>query len=146
MDTLSYKTKSFNKESVEHKWYIIDAENQVLGRMCTKIAVILRGKNKPQYTPHDDCGDFVIVINADKVIMTGDKMNAKTYISHTGYPGGQRSIVAKELMIKKPTAIIEKAVIGMLPKNRLGRKLFKKMFVYVGTEHNHQAQKPEIIK
>ena len=146
MDTLSYKTKSFNKESVEHKWYIIDAENQVLGRMCTQIAVILRGKNKPQYTPHDDCGDYVIVINADKVIMTGDKMSSKTYISHTGYPGGQRSIAAKELMAKKPTAIIEKAVTGMLPKNRLGRKLFKKLFVYTGTEHNHQAQKPELIK
>lgn len=146
MDTLSYKTKSFNKEAVEHKWYIIDAENQVLGRMCSKIASILRGKNKPQYTPHSDCGDFVIVINADKIRMTGDKMNSKTYISHTGYPGGQRSIVAKDLMVKKPTRIVEKAIIGMLPKNTLGRNLFRNVFVYAGAEHNHQAQKPETIK
>ena len=146
MDTLSYKTKSFNKEGVEHKWYIVDAENQILGRMCTQIASILRGKNKPQYTPHAVCGDNVIVINADKVRFTGNKMNAKEYISHTGYPGGQRNIVAKDLLAKKPTALVEKAVIGMLPKNTLGRELFRNLFVYAGSSHPHQAQQPESIK
>lgn len=143
MDTLSYKTKSAKKETVEHKWYIVDAEGEVVGRLCTKIAQVLRGKHKPSYTPHVDCGDYVIVINADKVRFTGNKWSQKEYIHYTGYPGGQRRIVASDLMQKKPYAIIENAVRGMLPKNRLGRAMFKKLFVYEGTEHAHQAQKPE---
>ena len=143
MDTLSYRTQSAKKETVERKWYIIDAEGEVVGRLCTKIAHVLRGKHKPSYTPHVDTGDFIIVINAEKVRFTGSKMDQKEYISHSGYPGGQKKIVAKDLMAKKPRAILETAVRGMLPKNRLGRAMFKKLFVYEGPEHPHQAQKPE---
>ncbi len=145
MDTTSFKTKSFNRNEVEHKWYLIDAENMVLGRMATQIASILRGKNKPQYTPHDDCGDYVVVINAEKIRLTGNKMNDKEYIRYTGYPGGQRKATPRDLLAKKPQAIIENAVRGMLPKNKLGRQLFKKLFVYAGSEHKHHAQKPEVL-
>ncbi len=146
MDTLSYKTKSAKKEEVERKWYIIDAENQVIGRMCSQIATVLRGKHKPSYTPHVDCGDYVIVINAEKARFTGNKWDQKTYLTFSGYPGGQKSKTAKELAAKKPYAVIENAVKGMLPKNRLGRAMNKKLFVYAGTEDKHVAQKPEPLK
>ena len=146
MDTLSYKTKSAKKEEVEHKWYVVDAENQIVGRMCTQIATVLRGKHKPSYTPHVDCGDYVIVINAEKVRFTGNKMDQKEYITFSGYPGGQKRRTAKEQMDKKPTAIVESAVKGMLPKNRLGRAMYKKLFVYTGEEHPHAAQKPEVLE
>lgn len=143
MDTLSYKTKSANKETVVHKWWIVDAENMTVGRMATTIANVLRGKHKPSYTPHVDTGDYVIVINADKARFTGNKMNDKYYLSHSGYPGGQKSITAKELMEKKPTMVVESAIKGMIPKNKLGRAISKKLFLYAGEEHPHAAQKPE---
>lgn len=140
---MSFKTEFAKKEEVEHKWYIIDAEGEVLGRLCSRIAMVLRGKNKPSYTPHVDCGDYVIVINADKVRLTGQKMNKKEYITFSGYPSGQKKRTARELLDKKPHALIENAVKGMLPKNKLGRAMFKKLFVYAGAEHPHHAQQPE---
>lgn len=146
MNTLSYKTKSANKASVVHKWHIIDAEGLIVGRMCSKIAAVLRGKHKPDFTPHTDNGDYVIVINADKIRFTGLKMDQKTYLRHTGYPGGQRAATAKQLLEKKPTAIVEKSVRGMLPKTKLGRAQIKKMFIYAGSEHPHVAQKPEKLE
>jgi large subunit ribosomal protein L13 len=146
VDTLSYKTKSLKASELDAKWFVIDADGEVVGRMCTKIADVLRGKHKPSFTPHMDCGDYVIVINAEKVRFTGNKMDQKEYQRYSGYPGGQRSLTAKELMEKKPYAIIEKAVKGMLPKTRLGRQQFKKLFVYAGAEHPHQAQKPQELK
>ncbi len=141
-----YKTKSARKEDVVHAWWVIDAEDQPLGRMCSQIAHVLRGKHKPSYTPHVDCGDNVIVLNADKVRLTGDKMNAKKYLHYTGYPGGQRSVTAKQLVAKKPRALVEKAVKGMLPKNKLGNQMYKKLFVYAGEEHPHGAQKPQKLE
>jgi len=141
-----YKTKSERKEDVVHAWWILDAEDQTLGRISTRIAHILRGKHKPSYTPHVDCGDCVIILNAEKVRLTGNKMNDKVYLRHTGYPGGQRSITAKELVEKKPRALVETAVKGMLPKTKLGRAMFKKLFVYEGNEHPHTAQKPKKIE
>lgn len=146
MDTLSYKTKSANKASVEKAWFIVDAENETLGRLSSKVAKMIRGKHKPYYTPHVDCGDHIIVINAEKIRLTGDKMNAKTYISYSEYPGGQKSITAADLLKKKPTALVEKAVKGMLPKNRLGRALFGNLHVIEGTEHKFEAQKPQELK
>ena len=146
VDTLSYKTKSERKEDVEHKWYVVDAEGEVVGRLCTRIAHVLRGKHKPSYTPHIDCGDHVIVINADKVRFTGDKINQKEYLRYSGYPGGQKKATPRELLAKKPEAIVENAVRGMLPKNRLGRAMFRKLHVYAGAEHPHAAQKPEDFK
>ena len=143
MDTLSYKTVSAKKEEVERKWYVVDADGEVVGRLCSKIAHVLRGKHQPHYTPNVDCGDNVIVINADKIRFTGSKMDQKTYLTYSGYPGGQKSKTAKELMAKKPTKIVENAVKGMLPKNRLGRAMFKKLHVYAGPEHKHDAQQPE---
>lgn len=143
MNTLSYKTRSAKKEEVSRKWYLIDAEGEVVGRLCSRIAHVLRGKHKPDFTPHVDCGDFVVVINADKVRFTGMKLDKKEYLRYTGYPGGQRKTTPRELLAKKPEAIVENAVRGMLPKNRLGRQMFKKLFVYAGEEHPHQAQKPE---
>ncbi len=145
MNTLSYKTLSANKATVNKKWVVIDATDAVLGRLATGVAFTLRGKHKPDFTPHVDCGDNVIVINAEKVQLTGNKWSDKEYIHHTGYPGGQRSIVAKDLMAKKPIAMVEKAVKGMLPKNRLGRELYRNLFVYEGSEHPHAAQQPEVI-
>ncbi|MFP4470341.1 MAG: 50S ribosomal protein L13 [Bacteroidales bacterium] len=145
MDTLSYKTVSANKETVKKEWVVIDAENEILGRLASKAAMLLRGKLKPSFTPHVDCGDNVIIVNADKVRMTGNKWDAKEYIRHSGYPGGQKSLNAKQMLNKKPTAIIEHAVKGMLPKNRLGSALFKNLFVYAGPEHNHEAQQPKKI-
>lgn len=145
MDTLSYKTKSANASTVNKRWYVVDAEGKTLGRFSSEIARILRGKNKPDFTPHVDCGDNVIVLNAEKVVLTADKMNQKVYIHHTGYPGGQKEVVAKDLLTRKPTAMIEKAVKGMLPKNRLGREVFRNLYVYAGNEHPHAGQKPETL-
>ena len=143
MNTLSYKTQSAKKEEVERKWFIVDAEGEVVGRLCTKIAQVLRGKHKPSYTPHVDTGDYVIVINAEKIRFTGNKMQDKEYQTYSGYPGGQKSRTAKEMLDKHPIRIVELAVKGMLPKTRLGRQMYKKLFVYEGAEHPHEAQKPE---
>lgn len=143
MNTLSYKTVSAKKEEVARKWYIVDAENQVVGRLSTQIASILRGKHKPEFTPHVDTGDYVIVINAEKIRFTGNKMDQKTYQRYSGYPGGQKERTAGEMLEKKPQDIMELAVRGMLPKNKLGRAMIKKLFVYVGGEHPHAAQQPE---
>ena len=145
MNTLSYKTVSANKKTVNKQWVVVDAEGEILGRLSTKIAMIIRGKNKPDFTPNVDCGDNVIVINADKVKLTGNKFGDKRYVSYTGYPGGQRFISPKELMAKHPQRVIEKAVRGMLPKNRLGRALFGNLYVYAGSEHPHAAQNPTAI-
>ncbi|MFD0751919.1 50S ribosomal protein L13 [Mucilaginibacter calamicampi] len=145
MNTLSYKTVSANKKTVNKQWVVVDAEGEILGRLSTKIAMIIRGKNKPEFTPNVDCGDNVIVINADKVKLTGNKFSDKQYVSYTGYPGGQRFISPKELMAKHPTRVIEKAVRGMLPKNRLGKALFGNLHVYAGAEHPHAAQNPKAI-
>tara|TARA_R110002049_G_scaffold167149_1_gene333318 strand:- start:239 stop:682 length:444 start_codon:yes stop_codon:yes gene_type:complete len=146
VDTLSYKTVSVNKATAEKKWVIIDASAQVLGRVSSQVAKVIRGKHKPDYTPHVDTGDNVIVINADKVRMTGKKMDDRVYLSYTGYPGGQKSITPRELKNKSSRLLVERAVRGMLPKTRLGRQLFKNLYVYEGTEHPHEAQKPEVIK
>ena len=146
MDSLSYKTISATAEGVTKEWYVIDATNEVLGRLASQIAKILRGKNKPCFTPHADCGDYVIVINADKVKLTGKKMTDKVYVRHTGYPGGQRFATPADYLAKKPTFVIEKAVKGMLPKTRLGEHILKNMKVYAGAEHPHAAQNPKEIK
>ncbi len=143
MDTLSYKTKSAKKEEVARSWHIVDGTNMTVGRMCSQIAHILRGKHKPSYTPHVDCGDYVIVINAEKVRFTGGKWNQKEYVTYSGYPGGQKRTTAKSMLEKKPIRIVEMAVKGMLPKTKLGRAMYKKLFVYEGVEHPHEAQKPQ---
>ena len=146
MDTVSYKTESLNKNTVQKDWVIVDADSKVLGRLSTEVAMLLRGKKKPGYTPHVDCGDNVIVINADKVKLTGKKWTDKVYVRHSGYPGGQRFETPKEVMDKAPVRLVERAVRGMLPKNRLGRDLFRNLYVYEGTEHPHEAQKPKEVK
>jgi large subunit ribosomal protein L13 len=146
VDTLSYKTKSANKETVLKEWYVVDATNEVLGRLSSKVANVLRGKNKVNFTPHVDCGDNVIIINADKVRLTGNKLAAKKYIRHTGYPGGQRTETAEHLLHRDATKMIERAIKGMLPKNRLGSALFRNVFVYEGAEHPHAAQQPKELK
>lgn len=146
MNTLSYKTVSVNKANADKQWIVVDAEGHNLGRFASKVAMLLRGKYKPSYTPHVDCGDNVIVINAEKINLTGNKLDEKTYIRHTGYPGGQRSLTAKVMQQKNPALLVEKAVKGMLPKNKLGRAVFHNLFVYAGNEHPHQAQKPEILE
>lgn len=145
MNTLSYKTRSANKQTVQKDWILIDAKDQILGRLASRIAMVLRGKHKTDFTPHVDCGDNVIVINAEKVRLTGKKWSDKRYLSHTGYPGGQRVTHPEDLLKKKPEAIVEHAVRGMLPKNRLGRELFRNLYVYVGEAHPHEAQKPKQI-
>ncbi len=145
MNTLSYKTVSANKATVTKEWVVIDATDQVLGRLAVKAATLLRGKHKPNFTPHVDCGDNVIIINADKVRLTGNKLDEKTYVRHSGYPGGQRSETAKELLKRKPLALVEQAIKGMLPKTRLGSELFRNLYVYQGPEHPHQAQQPKLI-
>jgi large subunit ribosomal protein L13 len=145
VDTLSYKTVSANKATVNKEWVLVDAQNEVVGRLCAKIAMVLRGKHKPNYTPHVDCGDNVIVVNADKVRFTGKKWSEKEYVRHTGYPGGQRITIAQELMRKNPIAVVEKAVKGMLPKNKLGAALYRNLHVYAGAEHPHEAQQPQTI-
>jgi large subunit ribosomal protein L13 len=146
VNTLSYKTVSANKNTVNKEWIVVDAEGEILGRLSSQIAKVIRGKHKPTYTPHVDCGDNVIVINADKIKLTGNKLGEKQYVSYTGYPGGQRFISPKELLAKHPTRVIEKAVRGMLPKNRLGRALYRNLFVYAGPEHPHAAQNPKTVK
>lgn len=145
MNTLSYKTVSANSATVNKEWVLVDAADQPLGRMSSIVAKLLRGKYKTNYTPHVDCGDNVIVINADKVKLSGNKWSEKTYIRHTGYPGGQRSLTAQELYEKDPTRVVEKAVKGMLPKNKLGSAIFRNLKVYSGTEHGHDAQQPTAI-
>ena len=145
MDTLSYKTVSINKETAQKEWVVVDAQDLVLGRMASKVAKLLRGKYKPTYTPHVDCGDYVIVINADKVKMTGLKWTDRIYLSHTGYPGGQREITPEKLLQKSPEKLIKKVVKGMLPKNKLGAQLLSNLYVYAGTEHKHEAQQPKQI-
>lgn len=139
--------KSFvaKPQEVERKWYVVDADGKTLGRLASQVASILRGKNKPTYTPHVDTGDFVIVVNAEKVAVTGKKMDQKMYRHHTGYPGGLKEMTYKQMLEKKPEDIIAQAVKGMLPKNSLGRQMFKKLKVYSGSEHNHEAQKPEML-
>ena len=146
MDSLSYKTISANAATVDKQWVVIDATDEVLGRLASQVAKILRGKNKPSYTPHVDCGDYVIVINADKVKLTGKKMIDKVYPRHTGFPGGQRFATPADYLAKKPTFLIEKAVKGMLPKTRLGEAIMKNLKVYAGAEHPHAAQNPKAIK
>jgi large subunit ribosomal protein L13 len=142
VDTLSYKTISANKATVDKQWIVIDAKDQVLGRLSSEVAKRIRGKHKPGFTPHVDCGDNVIVINSDQIKLTGNKWTDKVYVSHTGYPGGQKTITPKQLMAKSSTRIVEKAVKGMLPKNRLGRALFGNLYVYEGADHPHEAQQP----
>ena len=146
MDTLSYKTKSANKATVQKEWFVVDATDQVVGRMCSQIAKIIRGKHKTSFTPNVNCGDGVIVINAEKVKFTGNKMSDKVYIHHTMYPGGQRTATPEDMMAKDPTRIIKHAVAGMLPKNSLGRDCLKNLFVYVGPNHNQEAQQPKELK
>ncbi len=145
MNTLSYKTVSANKATVNKTWVIVDAKDEVLGRLASRVAMVLRGKHRPDYTPHVDCGDNVIVINADKVRLTGNKWSEKEYVRFSGYPGGQKIVLAKDLLLKNPIALVEKSVRGMLPKNRLGRALYRNLHVYAGDQHVHQAQQPELI-
>jgi len=146
MRHLSYKTKFANKETHKAEWFVVDATNQTVGRLCTKLATVLRGKHKPTYTPHADAGDFIIVLNAEKIVFTGDKLNQKIYLDYSGYPGGQKQQTAKVLLGRHPERIIERAVKGMLPKNKLGRAMYKKLFVYAGGSHPHGAQKPADLK
>lgn len=146
MDSISYKTTSLNKATADKKWVVMDAKGQVLGRFASQVAMIIRGKHKPGYTPNVDCGDNVIVINSDQIRLTGRKMTDKVYIRHTGYPGGQRAATPKHIMAtKSSTIIVENAVRGMLPKSRLGRSLFTNLYVYEGAEHPHAAQQPKEI-
>ncbi len=145
MDTLSYKTISANKTTVTKEWVVVDATNATLGRLSSEIAMLLRGKRKPNFTPHVDCGDNVIVINAEKVRLTGKKMTDRVHFTHSGYPGGQRETSPEQMFNKRPTSLVEHAVRGMLPKSRLGRVMFRNLFVYAGTEHPHEAQKPKEV-
>ena len=142
MNTLSYKTISANKETVQKEWVVVDAQGEVLGRLASQIAALIRGKHKTNFTPHVDCGDNVIVINAEKIRFTGKKMTDKVYVRHTGYPGGQRFTTPREMLDKHPERILEHAIKGMLPKNRLGRRLFTNLYVYSGVNHPHAAQQP----
>lgn len=143
MRHLSFKTKSANDQMVTRNWYLVDATNQTMGRMASRIAHVLRGKNKPYYTPHTDCGDYVIVINSGGAVFSGTKLDDKEYITFSGYPGGQKRETARSLQSRRPNKMVEVAVKGMLPKNRLGRAMYKKLFVYEGAEHPHTAQKPQ---
>lgn len=145
MDTLSYKTVSGNRETAKKEWLFIDAEGETVGRLASKVAMLLRGKHKPDFTPHADMGDYVVVVNAEKIVFSGKKMTDKQYVTYSGLPGGQKKTSPKDLLAKKPEAVFENAVRGMLPKTRLGRKIFKNMHVFVGPEHTHEAQKPRAI-
>jgi large subunit ribosomal protein L13 len=145
MDTLSYKTVSANKATVVKEWLLVDADGQALGRLASEVAKLLRGKHKPSFTPHVDCGDNVIIINASNINLTGNKWADKTYIRHTGYPGGQRSLTATEMYRKDPARLVEKAVKGMLPKNKLGAEIFRNLKVYADANHGQEAQKPRAI-
>jgi len=145
VNTLSYKTISANDKTVNKEWLLVDAEGQTLGRLASKVAKMIRGKHKPDFTPHVDGGDYVVVINADKIVLTGNKWQDKVYVRHTGYPGGRRELTAEELMAKHPIRLVENAVKGMLPKNKLGRKMYKNLYVYAGAEHKQEAQQPKKI-
>jgi len=145
VDTLSYKTISANKATVNKEWLLVDAEGEVLGRLASKVAKLLRGKYKPGYTPHVDCGDNVIIVNADKIKLTGNKVEKREYFSHSGYPGGKRVTTPAEILAKHPERLVQRAIKGMLPKNRLGSKLLGNLHVFVTTEHSHEAQKPKSI-
>ena len=145
MNTLSYKTVSANKSTVQKEWYIVDAKGEVLGRLASVVAMVLRGKHKPSFTPHVDCGDSVIVINAEHIKLTGNKMTEKQYVRHSGYPGGQRMQTPEDLLSKKPIAVVERAVKGMLPKSRLGSELFRNLHVFAGENHPHEAQQPKTL-
>ena len=145
MNTISYKTRSINKENADKKWLLVDAEGQSLGRLASRVAFLLRGKHKTNYTPHADCGDNVVIINAEAVKLSGAKITDKEYVRHTGFPGGQRFSTPSDLLAKYPERVVEKAVKGMLPKNRLGRELFRNLYVYVGNEHKQEAQQPQAI-
>jgi large subunit ribosomal protein L13 len=144
VDTLSYKTISVNKEKADKQWLVVDAEGQRLGRVCSEIAKLLRGKHKVNFTPHADCGDYVIVVNAEKITLSGNKWEDKEYIRYSGYPGGQRSRTAREVMDRTPERLVEHAVKGMLPKNSLGRAIYRNLHVNIGPDHNHAAQKPKV--
>ncbi len=146
MRHLSFKTQSANEKIVKRDWYVVDATNQTLGRMSSKIASVLRGKNKPYFTPHFDCGDYVIVINSSKIVLTGNKMEDKEYQTYSLYPGGQKIEMARDMNARRPNLMIERAVKGMLPKNRLGRAMYKKLFVYDTATHPHAAQNPQVMK
>ena len=146
MDTLSYKTVSLNKATVDKQWVVIDATDLALGRLASRVALVLRGKTKPGFTPNVDCGDNVIVINAEKVALTGKKMTARVYTRYTGYPGGQRFTTPKEILAKRPEELVRRAVKGMLPKTRLGDQILHNLHIYAGPEHPHQAQNPKTIK
>ena len=146
VDTLSYKTVSLNKATVNKEWLVIDATDLVLGRLASRIALVLRGKNKPGYTPHVDCGDNVIIVNADKIRLTGKKMTDRVYVRYTGYPGGQRFTTPRDIMANRPEELIRMSVRGMLPKTRLGNKLINNLYIYAGPEHKQQAQNPKTIK
>jgi len=143
VNTLSYKTRSVKKEEVNRSWFVVDADGEVLGRLSTRIATVLRGKHHPEYTPHVDTGDYVIVVNADKIRFTGNKENVKIYQNYSGYPGGLKELTAAEIRSRRPERLIEIAVKGMLPKNKLGNAMIKKLFVYAGPEHPHTAQQPK---
>jgi large subunit ribosomal protein L13 len=146
VNTLSYKTVSTNKETAAKKWLLVDAEGQTLGRLASKVAYLLRGKHKTNYTDNADCGDYVIVINAEKVVLTGDKWEQKIYVTHTGYPGGQREFTPRELITKHPDRVVERAIKGMLPKSKLGSAIFRNVKIYAGAQHGQEAQKPTAIK
>ena len=146
MSKQHFTTKHANEATVQRNWYVVDGTNQTVGRMCSRIAAVLRGKHKPSYTPHVDTGDYIIVTNCEKVKLTGHKMDQKVYDHYTGYPGGRKEEIASDLMKRRPEVIIERAVKGMLPKNRLGRKMYKKLFVYAGDQHPHTAQQPKELK
>jgi large subunit ribosomal protein L13 len=145
VDTLSYKTISANAKTVKKEWIVLDAKDQTLGRFCSQAAMILRGKHKANFTPHADCGDYVIIINTDKIKLTGRKWTEREYVSYTGYPGGQRFITPAKLMAKNPTMVVEKAIHGMLPKNRLANAIKGNLHLYAGSEHPHSAQQPKAV-
>ncbi|HAI85105.1 MAG TPA: 50S ribosomal protein L13 [Chitinophagaceae bacterium] len=146
MSKLHFTTKHANAATVQRNWYVVDGTNQTVGRIASRIAAILRGKNKTYYTPHVDCGDYVIIINADKVVYTGNKSEQKVFQNFSGYPGGLKEETAKDLLKRRPESVMERTIKGMLPKNRLGRKMFKKLFVYAGSNHPHTAQQPKELK
>ncbi len=146
MSKLHFVTKHANAATVQRNWFVVDGTNQTVGRMCARIAAMLRGKHKASYTPHVDTGDYIIIINADKVVFTGNKLEQKIYINFSGYPGGKKEETAANLLKRRPDAVLERAVKGMLPKNRLGRAMVKKLFVYAGDTHPHTAQNPKELK
>src|SRR5690606_8776150 len=145
VDTLSYKTISANKETAQKEWVKVDATGQTLGRLASAVAKIARGKHKTNFTPHVDCGDNVVVVNADKIVMTGNKWEDKVYLRYTGYPGGQRSLTAQQIYDRDPSRLIHTAIYGMMPKNRLGKQILTNVYIYAGEEHPHEAQKPKSI-